>query len=75
MNIKSEFPLLTFHISCNIIEDEPDHIDEPVVVNNSTLELVCVAAQFSNVINSTSFSVQLEKREKDSSINNIDNDD
>ena len=63
----------SFQISSNIIEDEPDHFDEPVVDNNSTLELVCVAPQFSNVIKS--FSVQVEEREKDSSIKkDVDND-
>ena len=68
-NIKSEFALPTFQISSNIIEDEPDHINEPVVINNSTLELVCVAPQFSNVINSASFTIQVEEREEDSWIN------
>ena len=65
----------TFQISSNIIEDEPDHIDEPVIVNNSTLELICVAPQLSNVINSTSFTIQVEESEKDSRINkDIDSD-
>lgn len=34
------------------MEDEPDHIDEPGIINNSILELVCVTSQFRNVINS-----------------------
>ena len=74
-NMKSEFALPTFQISSSLIEDEPDHIDEPIIVNNSTLELVCAASQFSNVINSASFTIQVEEREKDSSINkDTDND-
>ena len=43
--------------------------------DNSTLELVCVVTQFSNVINSASFSVQFEEREKESSFNeDVEND-
>ena len=74
-NKKSEFNLSTFRNPSYMIEDEPiDHIDKPIV-NNSTLELVCVAPQFSNVINSASFSVKVEEKEKDSRINKgTDND-
>ena len=74
-NIKSELVLPTFQISSNIIEDQPNYNDELMVYDNSTLELVCAAPQFSNVINSPSFSIQVEERENDSSINkDTDND-
>ena len=62
-NKKSEFLSSTFCILSYKIEEEPDHIDKPVTVNSSTLELVCIAPQLNNVIVSTSFGIQVEKRE------------
>ena len=49
-NKKSEFVSSTFCIPCYKIEEEPDHIDKPVTVNSSTLELVCIAPQLNNAI-------------------------